>query len=137
MRASDLTIAPESYVPEEEESSGSRVSEDMGSRKKLRLIKKDHAKAQRPANSLNDRLEALRVLALAILREVEAMEERTAEDQSSNVSLNDEVRRFEAELIRSALIRTGGRQRRAARILGMKVTTLNSKIKRYNLNSEL
>jgi hypothetical protein len=29
---------------------------------------------------------------------------------------------------------TGGRQRRAAKLLGMKVTTLHSKIRRYGLN---
>jgi transcriptional regulator with GAF, ATPase, and Fis domain len=47
--------------------------------------------------------------------------------------LQAEVRRFEAELIRSALIETGGRQRQAARLLGTKVTTLNTKIKRYKI----
>jgi DNA-binding NtrC family response regulator len=43
------------------------------------------------------------------------------------------VRRFETDLIRWALMRTGGHQRRAARILNLKVTTLNAKIKRYRI----
>jgi len=49
------------------------------------------------------------------------------------LDLQAEVHRFEAELIRSALARTQGRQRRAARLLGMKVTTLNAKIRRYKI----
>jgi DNA-binding NtrC family response regulator len=49
------------------------------------------------------------------------------------LDLQAEVHRFEAELIRSALVSTQGRQRRAARLLGMKVTTLNTKIKRYKI----
>jgi DNA-binding NtrC family response regulator len=43
------------------------------------------------------------------------------------------VRRFETDLIRWALMRTGGHQRRAARMLNLKVTTLNAKIKRYRI----
>lgn len=50
--------------------------------------------------------------------------------------MTDEVHRYEAGLIRCALIRTGGRQRRAARLLKMKVTTLNAKIKRYHLDAD-
>ncbi|MGH9907893.1 MAG: sigma-54-dependent transcriptional regulator [Pyrinomonadaceae bacterium] len=50
------------------------------------------------------------------------------------VNFYDEVRRFEIDLIRRALERTGGHQSRAARLLGMNATTLNSKIKTYNLN---
>ena len=45
-----------------------------------------------------------------------------------------EVRRFEIDLIRRALDQTGGHQSRAARLLGMNPTTLNSKIKTYNIN---
>jgi DNA-binding NtrC family response regulator len=45
----------------------------------------------------------------------------------------DEVRRFEVDLIRRALEQTGGHQSRAARLLGMNATTLNSKIKTYNI----
>jgi DNA-binding NtrC family response regulator len=43
------------------------------------------------------------------------------------------VRRFECDLIRWALARTNGHQRRAARLLNIKVTTLNAKIKRYGI----
>lgn len=50
------------------------------------------------------------------------------------ISFYDEVRRFEIDLIRRALDQTGGHQSRAARLLGMNATTLNSKIKTYNIS---
>lgn len=76
------------------------------------------------------------MLALTLLREVESLEEQGANDTSAALDLQTQVHRFEAEMIRSALIRTGGRQRRAARLLGMKTTTLNSKIKRYQIETK-
>jgi len=45
----------------------------------------------------------------------------------------DEVQRFEIELINSALSRCHGNQTQAAQILGVKLTTLNSKIKRFKI----
>src|SRR6059058_3033836 len=55
-------------------------------------------------------------------------------DISRGINFYDEVRRFEIDLIRRALDQTGGHQSRAARLLGMNPTTLNSKIKTYNIN---
>lgn len=77
-------------------------------------------------------IDSLKVLALTLLREIDALESTT--EAVANLSLPVLVQRFEAELIRSALIKTSGRQRRAARLLGMKVTTLHTKIRRYNLD---
>ncbi|MCA1594294.1 MAG: sigma 54-interacting transcriptional regulator, partial [Acidobacteria bacterium] len=57
----------------------------------------------------------------------------SAVDVSHGVNFYDEVRRFEIDLIRRALKQTGGHQSRAARLLGMNATTLNSKIKTYNI----
>ena len=54
-------------------------------------------------------------------------------DVAHGVNFYDEVRRFEIDLIRRALDQTGGHQSRAARLLGMNPTTLNSKIKTYNI----
>jgi DNA-binding protein Fis len=96
--------------------------------------------AGRPGNESSERskspvaqISCLRILALALLRQVENLEQRTANNQSADLNVELEVRAFEAELIRSALEQTGGRQRRAARLLGMKVTTLNAKIRRYEI----
>ena len=55
-------------------------------------------------------------------------------DVTRGVNFYDEVRRFEIDLIRRALDQTGGHQSRASRLLGMNPTTLNSKIKTYNIN---
>lgn len=74
------------------------------------------------------------MLALTLLREVEYLEEHDGSNALDALNLQSAVHRFEAEMIRSALIRTGGRQRRAARLLGMKPTTLNTKIKRYKID---
>jgi DNA-binding NtrC family response regulator len=101
------------------------------------------AVAQAPARKigkkstiLEARINSLKVLALTLLREVEYLEEQNATGAPEALDLQTEVHRFEAEMIRSALIRTGGRQRRAARLLGMKTTTLNSKIRRYQIDKK-
>jgi DNA-binding NtrC family response regulator len=54
-------------------------------------------------------------------------------DLAHGISFYDEVSRFEIELIRQALELTGGHQSRAAKLLGLNNTTLNSKIKSYNI----
>ena len=82
------------------------------------------------------RIEALKVLMRVLLSEVDALGGPAAFDSAGSIDLSEEVRRYEAELIRSALIRTGGRQRRAARLLNVKIATLNAKIKRYHLDTD-
>lgn len=54
-------------------------------------------------------------------------------DIARGVNFYDEVRKFEIDLIRRALDQTAGHQSRAARLLGLNATTLNSKIKTYNI----
>lgn len=82
---------------------------------------------------VGNRLEALKVLSKSLLDEIEAIKKEGSEIVSDKIDLAKEVQRFEEDLIRSALVRTGGRQRRAAKILNVKVTTLNAKIKRYGI----
>lgn len=92
------------------------------------------------SSSMNNRLEALKVLSQSLLREVEALKNNTkSEDdiiddvKDGKIDLEKEVQNYEVELIRCALVRTGGRQRRAARLLNVKISTLNAKIKRYGI----
>ncbi len=54
-------------------------------------------------------------------------------DIAQGVTFYDEVKKFEIDLIQRALEQTGGHQSRAARLLGLNATTLNSKIKSYNI----
>jgi DNA-binding NtrC family response regulator len=54
-------------------------------------------------------------------------------DISRGVNFYEAVKKFEIDLIQRALDQTGGHQSRAARLLGLNATTLNSKIKTYNI----
>ena len=80
------------------------------------------------------RLDAIRVLAMALVSALESGNEGNP-GRGDAINLRHEVQRFEANLIKSALAYTGGRQRRAARLLGVNVSTMNERIKRYKLNS--
>lgn len=83
---------------------------------------------------MDNRLEALRVLSNSLVREIEALRKGKTAVIPSKINLIEEVQRFEKELIRCALVRTGGKQRQAARLLNVKNSTLNMKIKRYGIN---
>lgn len=85
--------------------------------------------------AMENRLEALTVLTNSILREVEALKKASKNVLPEKIILQEEVELFEKELIRCALLRTGGRQRKAARLLNVKANTLNAKIKRYGITT--
>ena len=84
--------------------------------------------------TLENRLNALRDIALTLLSEVESLRSVPPAQRTDNLKLQDEVQRFESDLIRSALQKTNGSQVRAARLLSVKQTTLNAKIKRYKIS---
>jgi DNA-binding NtrC family response regulator len=86
-----------------------------------------------PDQAASVRLKTLREMTLALLQEIESIKGHGSFESRPTVDFADEVRRFETDLIRWALLRTGGHQRRAARMLNLKVTTLNAKIKRYRI----
>ena len=91
------------------------------------------------------RIKVLKDLALALLQEAQALEQDEALAQiralqegqnlriEHGINFFDEVRQFEINLIRLALQQAGGVQSRAARLLGLRATTLNNKIKLYNI----
>ena len=87
-----------------------------------------------PEASLDNRIETLRELASTLVEKLESLQSARPGRGESSVKLCDEVQRFEIDLIRSALDRTGGNQVRAARLLGVKPTTLNAKLKRYKIS---
>ncbi len=96
--------------------------------------------AERP---LRNRMQRLLEIADKLLRETETLARDKAFADESNrlrsLSLSEgidfysEVERFETGLIRLALDQTGGHQARAAKLLRIKPTTLNSKIKLYGI----
>ena len=82
-------------------------------------------------------LHSLREAAIRLLREVELLARQHEPQDNHRLGLQEEVQRYETELIRDALQRTRGNQRRAAKLLGVKVTTLNCKIKRLGIQPDL
>ena len=87
-----------------------------------------------PEQAASVKLKTLKELTLALLQEVESLKGSESYAGRPSVDFADEVRRFETDLIRWALLHTGGHQRRAARMLNLKVTTLNAKIKRFGIS---
>jgi transcriptional regulator with GAF, ATPase, and Fis domain len=83
---------------------------------------------------MENRLNALAVLVNSVMFEVDALKNIRNVEEKEQIDFEQEVRTFEADLIRCALMRTGGIQRRAASLLGIKVTTLNTKIKRLGIS---
>jgi DNA-binding protein Fis len=96
--------------------------------------------AERPSRN---RVQRLLDLADSMLRETETLARDKAFNDESNrvrtlnfaegIDFYDEVQRFETGLIRLALDQTRGHQARAAKLLHIKPTTLNSKIKLYGI----
>ena len=86
------------------------------------------------SSSINN-IDSLKEAALTLMREVETLASRQ-EPRNNDLGLQEEVQRYESELIRHALQRTGGNQRRAAKLLRVKVTTLNCKIKRLGIQHD-
>jgi DNA-binding NtrC family response regulator len=84
---------------------------------------------------LNAHLENLREIVFTMMTELECLGRLapTESTESTPVDLKDAVQRFEIELISAALEKTRGNQSKAARLLGVKHTTLNAKLKRYQI----
>ncbi|HMF57968.1 MAG TPA: helix-turn-helix domain-containing protein [Pyrinomonadaceae bacterium] len=80
-----------------------------------------------------DKVHSLRQMTVQLLRELHSLGEVKDLDVGGGIDFYNEVRRFEIDMIERALAHTNGHQRRAAKLLNLKVTTLNSKIKQYEI----
>ena len=92
----------------------------------------------RAGADLRLRLLTLKDLAHAFLEELGTVGEEgggAGAPAEGPINFYDEVRRFEIELIQSALRRTNGVQTEAAALLGLKPTTLHAKLKLYGLSA--
>lgn len=105
-----------------------RTEDPLASRQAVNLLRDE---------AFESRLTSLRDVAMELLNVVDCLRSTTTENGNHKLKLYDEVRNFEADLIRAALVRTGGNQSRAARLLGVKHTTLNAKIKRYGISLDI
>ena len=84
--------------------------------------------------TVEEKITSLRENAFALIKEIREFGTVTFAEVSQGINLPMEVRRLEIRLIKRALVETNGNQVNAARLLGLKVTTLNAKIKRYGLD---
>lgn len=96
-------------------------------------------------SQVGDRVRGLKDLIYTLLKEVQSLEhdELLSEltirqelhklDIEKGIKFDDVVRQFETNIIKQALLVTGGNQARAARLLGIKANTLNYKIKLYDI----
>jgi DNA-binding NtrC family response regulator len=97
------------------------------------------------APRVGHRVQGLKDLIYALLKEIQGLEhdellsELTTPQEVHRLNIehgirfDDVVRQFETNIIKQALIVSGGNQARAARLLGIKANTLNYKIKVYNI----
>ena len=97
----------------------------------------------RLARPVRNRVQRLVELAASLLQEAETLaRDRVFAEQASKmrnldfsggIDFYEEVTQFETGLIKMALEQTGGNQAKAAELLHIKPTTLNSKIKLYKI----
>lgn len=80
------------------------------------------------------RVDHLRDQLIGLLSELEAINRLEALQVDRGIDLKSQVRKFEIGLIESALSIAGGSQVKAAGLLNVKLTTLNSKIKLYRIS---
>ena len=109
----------------------------------MRILKYPTLTNQEPESDLERRVQQLVMLAKTLTSEIENLQAELTTDRNriaivdfdkDGIDFYDEVERYEIELIRRALNHCGGNQTQAARLLRMKSTTLNSKMKHYGLN---
>src|SRR4030095_808962 len=99
----------------------------MPKRKQLTLIDKN--KFSSPSGEAVGRL---KILARKLLAELDAVEYQQL-SETSQLDFYEEVKRFEIRLISEALHHSEGHQIRAARLINLNPTTLNNKIKQYDI----
>jgi transcriptional regulator with GAF, ATPase, and Fis domain len=86
------------------------------------------------SSSAHSNIATLKELVLRLLSELQCITEVNTLTVGDGLDFYDEVSRFEIDLIKRALLQTGGHQVQAAKLLNLKVTTLNSKIKHYKIS---
>lgn len=86
------------------------------------------------SGGLPERIDFLREVTTALLSEIKALVPLKTLNIQDGIDLDQEVMQFEIHLIESALKQTGGSQSQAARLLNIKNTTLNAKIKRFQIS---
>ena len=81
-----------------------------------------------------NKLRALQQLANELQSQLESLNRVPIPAVEEGLDFYTEVSRFETEMIKRALTVADGHQKKAARLLNLKCTTLNAMIKRYIKN---
>lgn len=93
-------------------------------------------RVRRHLPDLGMRVGALKNLAISLLAGLETLQDDEEAAAGGALDFYAEVRNFEIQMITAALQQAGGKQCAAARLLKLNPTTLNSKIKMYNLKPD-
>ena len=87
---------------------------------------------------MDSNLNLIKTLAKSLILEIDSLKDNNEiQIEEKNFNLGERVREFEIKMIKAALIKTAGNQRRAARLLGVKGTTLHYKIKHYDIKLKI
>ena len=109
----------------------------------MQVLKYPSVPGSRTESEFERRVEQLSILAKALATEIETLQAelsrqrhqpRQIDFERDGIDFYGEVERYEIELIRSALKLCNGNQSQAAKLLQLKCTTLNAKMKHYGLN---
>ncbi len=91
--------------------------------------------------SLQEKIDILKNETVEILKEVKSFSfiyrsslHSASEKMERGINLNEAIKDIEIKLIKRALELSGGRQNQAAKLLNIKHTTLNEKIRRYGID---
>ncbi len=109
----------------------------------MQLLKYPPIEKPRIESDLERRVQQLVSIAKALASEVERLQtelsttrnQKQIDFDNEGIDFYREVERYEIEMIKNALELCNGNQARAAKLLTMKPTTLNAKMKHYGLNA--
>jgi DNA-binding NtrC family response regulator len=82
---------------------------------------------------MDHNLSLIKALVTTLHMEVETLKSQDDGLADEPVDLSEKVREYEAKLIKAALLKTRGNQRKAAELLNLKISTLNAKIKHLGI----
>lgn len=84
-------------------------------------------------SKFDKKIETLQTVAGSLLEEIKSLRFVVDFEDEDGIDFYEKVGRYEAHLIETALERSGGNQAKAARLLNLKPSTLNMKMKNLRM----
>ena len=109
----------------------------------MQVLQYPSVPGSRTETEFERRVQQLSLLAKELATEIETLQAELARQrrqskqidfEKDGIDFYGEVERYEIELIRSALKQCNGNQSQAAKLLQLKSTTLNAKLKHYGIS---